>query len=142
VAAEALHHGYWPPAAPVVDDEGDLALVNALDEATVDFDAAGFLGWVGVLYRVGAGLVDGDDDIVRVGLGPCQGVEPLPQAATDDQYSGGFGVDNQAQRGWLVGRFVPFPASARGSGRVHDARVPEPVRFMLKGDREAARSDR
>ena len=99
-----------------MDDEGDLALVIALDEATVDFDAAGFLGWVSVLYRVGAGLVDGDDDIVRVGFGPCQGVEPFPQAATDDQYSGGFGVDNQAQRGWLVGRFVPSRPVLGGAG--------------------------
>ena len=62
-------------------------------------DVAGVLGWVSVFYRVGAVLVDGDDDIVRVGFGRCQGVEPFPQAATDDQYSGGFGVDNQAQGG-------------------------------------------
>ena len=102
VAAEALHHRYWwSPPTPVSDDEGDLALVTALDEATADCDVAGFLGWVGVHYRVGAGLVDGDDDIVRVGLGPRQG-EPFPQAPADDQDGGGFGVDNQVQRGRLV----------------------------------------
>jgi hypothetical protein len=49
------------------------------------------------------------DDIVRVGLGPGPGVEPLPQAAADDQYGGGFGVDNQVQGRrlvWWIG--VPF----------------------------------
>jgi hypothetical protein len=56
---------------------------------------------------------------------------------------GGFGVDNQMQGGWLVWWIgVPFPASARGSGRVHDAGVPEPSRFMPEGDRAAARSAR
>jgi hypothetical protein len=122
-----------------LNDEGDVALVSGVDKAARDQDVARVLGWVGVLYRVRAGLVDGDDDVVEVRFGPRQCFEPIPKAAADYQYGRGFGMDNQVQPRWCGAR---SPVSVRRSGSVHDAGVPEPPGFMPSGDREAAQADR
>ena len=139
VAAVSRYHGFGPPPALVLNDEGDVALVSGVDKAARDQDVARVLGWVGVLYRVRAGLVDGDDDVVEVRFGPRQCFKPLPKAAADDQYGRGFGMDNHVQPRWCG---APSPVSARRSRSVHDAGIPEPSRFMPSGDREAAQADR
>jgi hypothetical protein len=93
-----------------------VASVADPGKAAIDPDVARVLKWVGVFDRVRAGLVDCDEDVIEVRLGPRQGFQPRPEAVADDRHGRGFGVDDQLQTGRFVRRISsPSSASARRS---------------------------
>jgi hypothetical protein len=116
-----------------LNDEVHVALISDVDDTAFDEDVAWVLRRVGVFYRVGAGLVDRDDDVVDVRLGPPECFQPLPQAAADDERRRGFGVDGEVQLRWCVRRIgACAPVSARRRGECSPAATRSAARMSAR----------